>query len=350
MNPELVNRGCITVGHAAADGDACARTIVITGLGRSGTTMMAALLQEAALPIGEFLADGVLEDRELLDLIARRDLAALHEAVALRDAREDVWGFKLPNLHRYLRHTDLSVFRNPRMVVVLRDVVAVAVRHAIAEHWDPFDALSDIAEGTLALTHFVRLAGCPALAFPDETIGSILGFCGLLATDDTRRRMHARISPNDETYAMRARRVYEGFIEHLDDEGSLCGWCRDTNEVQPVRLILQADEVPIACFTAGLPRDDLLAARFGNGNHGFKQPLNLSQLRPDTVLRDCKPTGGSFALCDASGTGSVCRRWCRDVGPAILPNPMHPAWVAAIRHHKVGWLMPSSSSEGPGSS
>ncbi len=74
-----------------------------------------------------------------------------------------------------------------------------------------------------------------------------------------------------------------------------------------MRLILQADEVPIACFTAGLPRDDLLAARFGNGNHGFKQPLNLSQLRPDTVLR-VRVQGTTWELSGSGQTVAGLRR------------------------------------------
>jgi hypothetical protein len=293
MDRTLVNHGVIAPRSVGADpGLPAQRTVIVTGLGRSGTSMVAALLMEAGLPIGTFLADTVYEDREFVALLGRNDRAGLLRAIAARNAADDIWGFKFPNLHRHMHHADLALFRNARLIIPFRDIAAVAVRHAIAEHWDPFQALTDIADGTVALVQFARLTGCPvlllsyekALAFPDETISEIVGFCGLSADILTRTRMRACINPNNADYATQARRSYEGLIERLDEEGRLVGWCREVGEIAPVRLELLAGTTPVACFDACLPRNDLLEAGFGNGNHGFAQKLDLAALSPDTQL------------------------------------------------------------------
>lgn len=102
------------------------RTIAVGGQYRGGTSMVAGLLRILGVPIGRNLEPGNNEDLELRNATDAR----LQEVVARRNAEYEVWGWKDPGLHRSLYHS-FSVLRNPRFVIVLRDVFACAQ----AEKW-----------------------------------------------------------------------------------------------------------------------------------------------------------------------------------------------------------------------
>jgi hypothetical protein len=70
---------------------------------------------------------------------------------------------------------------------------------------------------------------------------------------------------------------------------------------------------------AGLPRDDLLVAGFGNGHHGFAQPLDLASLSPATPLH-VRVHG---TVWEVPGSGQL----VADLAPpmAAAPTPPEPA-------------------------
>jgi hypothetical protein len=307
MDDALVNRGCIVRPGSPNPGAAAeGRTYIISGLARSGTTMAAQVLREAGLYLGKHLAELVCEDREMLAVLQSGRVDMLDRAIAARNSQHPDWGFKVPNIHVFLRHADLFRFRNPHLVLIFRDPLAVAVRNAISEYFDQLTTLSDAVVALNSIVAFVQNTDCPsllmsyekALIFPDEFVVTLTGFCGLSLSAKTRRRAVGLVRPNPETYLRGARRQFAGSVDALQD-GILHGWCCQLGELEPIALDLFLDDRTVASLKADHFRADLVAAGYGNGNHGFS--IDLTPFSPDPASEvRVKVSGRTFEL-DNSG-------------------------------------------------
>lgn len=98
------------------------RTVVVFGIPRGGTTMMAGVVQRCGIWIGDGLP-GNLEDPDFV----KQDTAHMVAAIKARDAKRKIWGFKYPAAGRFLAdlHNELT---NPFYIVVWRDVMAAGMR------------------------------------------------------------------------------------------------------------------------------------------------------------------------------------------------------------------------------
>jgi hypothetical protein len=263
-----------------------ARTIIVTGVGRSGTSMAAALLAGAGILDRANAYDVTLEDRELLHVLTAQDRPGLFEAIRRRNQATNVWAFKIPNLHGYLAPADLGLFRNPHLVILMRGIAAIAHRHATAERLDPARAFFETAETMTTLVEFLKSVDCPTLVVsyektllhPEATVRALMAFAQLPLTDDLLNQLTALIHPEDRAYARTAARSFTGNIDGLFD-GHLVGWCWEDGESRPVSLDLLVNGVSVQTVRADTFRDDLRDAGIGNGCHGFDidtAPLNLA--------------------------------------------------------------------------
>lgn len=269
----------------------CQRTLIVTGIARSGTSLVAGMLRDAGIFMGQFLHEVVEEDAAILDALHSRDMEMLRSMIRDRNAAHPCWGFKVPNLHAFLKHNELAQFRNPHLLVIYRDPVAVTVRNALSEHFGELDGLAAATSAAYALARFVQRAPCPvlllsyekALAFPNLLVDSVLEFCDLKVDSNTRNRMFLRVQPNREEYLLAARRSFTGAIDGVLD-GQLYGWCAQEARIEPVRLELHVDGRLTATFRADHYRADLARSGVGNGNHAFFVDLEPFGLAPEAVI------------------------------------------------------------------
>lgn len=288
----LINNGVIVIRPPAAEPPNGGRTFIVTGLHRSGTTLLATILRQVGIFMGAEINDIVHEDETIAQHLTAGDNAALTALIAERNATYGTWGFKFPSLHRSLAPADIGRFSNPQLIVTFRDPVSVAVRAALSEYQTPMQALRAAIDEQAALTAFIDSLSCPtlllsyekSLIFPARFIDAILAFCGLPRGETLRDSLLHLIEPNRPTYIAQARRVYDGVIDGLTD-GALHGWCRLTAEDTPVTLELLADDLVVTRFVADQFRPDLRDAGFGTGHHAFAMDLGDFGLRPDAVIR-----------------------------------------------------------------
>src|SRR5689334_8921346 len=106
MPDELINKGIIVNQPTAERG--C--TFVVTGLQRSGTSLVAAILQTAGVFIGSEINDVVFEDEAMARILVSGDTTALRQLIAQRNANYPVWGFKYPALSDVLAPSQLALF------------------------------------------------------------------------------------------------------------------------------------------------------------------------------------------------------------------------------------------------
>jgi hypothetical protein len=305
-NP-LVNKGAsVRQGRSPTQNPTSGRTFIISGIGRGGTTLVAEILREAGMHLGDHVADLVAEDLQILGILRSKDDPGLDRLIARRNEQHLDWGFKLPNIHAFLRYADLARFRNPHLILIFRDPQAIAVRGELAEYFDPSVALRDAAAALGALAEFVNHATCPclllsyekALMFPESFVDALTDFCSLPVDVPLRQRLLDRVRPNADAYVNGARRRYVGAVDHLVGN-ILSGWCCELGELSPVDLDILVDNGKVRTLRADRFRADLLTAGYGNGNHGFAADVTGLNLQKDSSL-SVRVSGRTFEL-DNSG-------------------------------------------------
>jgi hypothetical protein len=285
---DLVNKGFVLNRPSSEPG----RTLIATGLQRSGTSLIAAMLQCAGLFIGNEINSAINEDEEIARALAARDIDALRLIVERRNAAHARWGFKYPMLCDALEPRQIGLFDRPRLIVTFRDPVAIAARTSLSEYQPAWRALQGAISRQAALVSFLDEIQCPtlllsyekALAFPHDCIDALLRFCDIAADARLSERLLALIEPNKPQYIATARRRYEGLIEGVRD-GQLYGWCWLTRALDPVTLDVLVDDRFAMRVTADAFRQDLLDAGIGNGCHGYFIPLQALRARPGSVIR-----------------------------------------------------------------
>jgi hypothetical protein len=268
------------------------KTLLITGLARSGTSMLAALLQAADVWLGDHVYEPINEDAEITQMLQARDFTRLDELIERQNAGTPIWGFKMPDLHLFLQHDELQRFRNPHLIAIFRDPVAVAARNALSEQHDDEQAMIEATSAMHSLAQFVRASRVPylllsyekALVFPRAFIDNVLNFCGLALDEAQRTELLQHVQPNRLQYVATSKRAFEGHLEGVEN-GKLIGWARHIGHMSPVLLDLLIDNKLAATFRAAEFRDDLLAAGMGNGNHAFALDLADHRLNDASTIR-----------------------------------------------------------------
>ena len=267
-------------------------TLIVTGVARSGTSLIATLLKEIGVYMGDFLDGVVNEDPRLYEVLRQGDAAALQDIIRLRNSGHDQWGFKIPNLNAFLKLSDLALFRNPHLIVIYRDPVAVAVRNGLSEHFNVLDSMLNTTIATYGLAQFVHRANCPVLLLsyekvltrPALAIDQLMEFCGISLDTGSRKRLLQHVQPERVEYLESSRRVFEGRIEGVVDN-QLFGWCREVDKLEAIPLEVYADEKLIDTVFACLFRSDLADQQIGNGCHGFYVDLAGHDLNDHSVMR-----------------------------------------------------------------
>jgi hypothetical protein len=205
----ILNQGMIahTAPRRGRRGAGPEKTLLVTGLARSGTSMLAAMLQEAGVWLGDHVYEPINEDAEITQILRARDFTRLDALIRRQNARTPIWGFKMPDLHQFLQHDELDRFRNPQLIVIYRDPVAIAARNALSEQADGTEAFIETTAAMHSMAQFVRASGVPflllsyekALLFPQVFIDNVLALCAITPDDEKRaalRRQSSRTARN----------------------------------------------------------------------------------------------------------------------------------------------------------
>lgn len=287
MSASLLNNGVIVVRPP----NAAPRTLIVTGPHRSGTSLVAAMLQQAGIFIGNETNDIVYEDEELDRILHSGDAIALRRVIGERDAAYRVWGFKLPMLCRDLPRERLAWFTNPHLIVTFRDPVAMAVRTAVSEYQDTIRSLRKAVADQNAVFAYTDTVNCPtmllsyekALMMPEQFIDAVVRFCGIRLDAGIRSGLLSIVEPGRKRYLEGARRRFDGTVERIQGD-ALCGWCWLTQSDEPVTLEVFADDRLVTRVLANVSRDDLRAAGIGDGRHGFMIPLQAITVGHEAVV------------------------------------------------------------------
>ena len=183
-------------------------TIAATGLGRSGTTMLARILHGIGLEMGPYCHPNTSDDKQIQKAMRKFDWGRFEEICRERDSQFDIWAFKDPKIRDELPRA-AALMRNPRLIVTFRDLLAVSLRNEISASTEIWNAMRLALKGYTLLVEQLRNLTCPTLMLsyekclvrPEETVRIIADFCGRsLSDEDIGRIARTAIRDSDPKY------------------------------------------------------------------------------------------------------------------------------------------------------
>lgn len=269
---DLINTGVHAFNTAPTD----TATLIITGLERSGTTMVARMLQELGINMGDAIGDAVREDREIYQALEQpSNAAAFRDIVARKNAEHAVWGWKRPRAFRYMDRY-IKTVRNPRFIIPFRDPLAIATRNEISVFSSVRDNLISVSKDLQDLTAFVRDLPHPCFCFSYEKAlthreafaYSLLEFLGMPPTPDRLRAVVSVIDNGDPDYLHSSRIRYDMGIDVLT-KNAVKGWARRLGAPDKLIVEIRIDGEIQAEFAADHHRRDLGRKKIGFPAFGF---------------------------------------------------------------------------------
>jgi hypothetical protein len=202
---ENKNLGLERVGGGAdADG---AITLIVLGVSRGGTSAAAGILGQLGVYMGNSGKPPMYEDLYLNKAILQDRELDYSNRIEEYNHAHMIWGYKGVVLNRNLSHYH-RFFRNPRYLVVFRDLLAIASRarisagHSvtkiIARQLNEYRRIMAFIEKdspTAILVSYEKL-----LLHPAAIVENIAEFAGLEASENDIVRAAAHISANPADY------------------------------------------------------------------------------------------------------------------------------------------------------
>ncbi|WP_289043989.1 sulfotransferase [uncultured Aliiroseovarius sp.] len=211
MNDDVnLNTGSELINYSGDDAAKKQYTIVVSGLGRSGTSMLAKMIAAGGVPMGPS-NNPIHEDIGISTLIEDKKKWALRREISLRNKKYNVWGFKRPLIVRHHKLLD-STLRNPRYVIIFRDPLAFASRVKLSRGLTIRRGLKMYRNQSEIIIDFVQKSESPILLLsyektlgnPEKAVDTLQRFCGIEM--GRRPDMVNQIRPNDNDYRARTTR------------------------------------------------------------------------------------------------------------------------------------------------
>lgn len=257
----LANSGlCILNGNAR---EMPTKTVIVLGLARGGTSMIAGVLKKLGIYMGE-TRPPLYEDQVLGAMIESGNHRAAGMVIQERNLRYETWGFKNP-ARQLLARRWRKQFRLPVYVIVFRDVVAIAQRRAVSRQKDLFGEIVILLKRYLEIIEFLKRTRRPALLVsyekalvnPAEFVRQLADFLGV---DDAAAAAAAVaiIRPSPESYrkVARYRAEWAGYLDVVEID-HIAGWAFRTGRSQPVRVRLSINSDAELTAVADIPRTDV---------------------------------------------------------------------------------------------
>jgi len=270
------------------------RTIIVLGVPRSGTSLIAGALYHLGVFMGDRCTPPVFEDLRLSESIANRHFSSINNTIQDYNNRFSVWGFKratlLDDIARlktdffftsffcFMNKTQTVIrnfhnlhqrFTNPLYVITFKDVFSVAYRRHISSESDLLSSIkSSLDEYEIlvkllsALTPNALLVSYDnALKLKHNFISCLIDFCQLTPSGTQIDAATDFITHDPLNYYDISRLNKSiGFLDKVNSN-MIIGWARYLNHERTAEVSLFIDGVEIQRTKANLFREDLVTNR-----------------------------------------------------------------------------------------
>lgn len=261
------------------------RTLIVLGAARGGTTMVAQMLYDIGIFMGDRLGSTYqdyyfsqisrslfhkkisIEDPRILDFIRKRN------------QKYRTWGWKFPS---HVFGALYEKVRNPHIIAVFRDPVAIATRESVSEMVNTsrsflrsMEQMSNISQYLLSCSYPCMFISYErALEQKAELVDALVAFSGESVPPQARLAAIDRAQPGSAAYIRETRaRNVEGVIDRVDVE--IAGWLRYPRQPnRRVSFAIYVDGREVYRGIANTFRKDLKEAFGTDGCHSFVVALD----------------------------------------------------------------------------
>lgn len=285
----LINYGVKSINDSTPCPDQ--NTLVVIGVARGGTSMLAGVLSHLGIPMHAARAP-VYEDLNLANAFEGNSDSTPDEIIEQYN-HIDQWAWKRPLAIEYLDLLEQHL-RNPRFIFVFRDIFAIANRSAISMDSETLPLMSQALQQYSKAVTFLGATSSPCLIcssekmlrYPNELVQAIAAFSGLTPDTATLESAVGSINPEPARYlkASRVNRTHGqiGLVTGTTVKGWAAWWSRD--EAAMVEIYL--DDKLYTTVRADEQRPHLARMKnTRNGFCGFSAELPADRLKPGTQLR-----------------------------------------------------------------
>ena len=275
--PKNTNSGIIN--FRTQSGDLKAKTVVITGPARSGTTMMAQIVKTLGVHLGDAVDVNLLEDIEIRNATREADMKKMEALIEERNRKSPIWGWKYPGSLEHLSKFSAKL-RNPLVIFTFRDPIATSVRNQIGEEetLDLIDTVDDALNYMKLAMQWIRDHDAPcmcvsyekALLNPEALVDEVMHFLQIEASETDRFAAIEQVQLGNTRYlSAKLWETHLGFIDSAQ-EGILSGWAHNQEQLEPATLEIRVNLKKVATIVADRYREDLKQNKIGDGKCGFE--------------------------------------------------------------------------------
>lgn len=174
------------------------KTFVVLGAFRGGTSVVAGLLRIFGIFMGERIAP-LLGNNEDLDL-QTNDIEKVKRIIRDRNEKYDVWGWKYPDSKEYIEKI-IGEIRNPKLIIVFRDVYAIALSENKKMGWNIKGQLQRALRQQKKLVEIAMKYDCHLVSYEkmlirkEYEVERLAEFCGIELKVEIEQRAIGFIRP-----------------------------------------------------------------------------------------------------------------------------------------------------------
>lgn len=297
----LTNKGVVLAQPSLSGAQ---KTIVVVGVARGGTSIVAGSLKHLGIFMGN-ANDPVFEDTRLSLAFEKQSKEKFESVIADYNNKHDVWAWKRPSSLNDLSRIAKKL-RNPHFVFVFRDMLSVANRNKISMKHGVIGSLEAAFNDYKKIVSFIKKTSHPALLVSSEKavkhkkefIDSLIDFSGLQPTAEQVEQAGAFISPEPTSYLKISRidRVTGWLDTKKLQTGLLFGWAYQTHNKAAVNLSVYVNDKLLKTIPASEFCKDFKEKIHPSGECAFT--LNLTELgvTPDDLI-EVKAEGDEVNVC-----------------------------------------------------
>ncbi len=317
---QLINTGFHVTGKDSSQSGASARTVLIFGVPRSGTSIISGALHHLGVFNGERSFDPIYEDKILHEAILSGSRDKVGKVIENYNRQNDVWFYKHPDLlsdslsfgasgriagvmnrlygkDRFLPLSNFlrlyRMFRNPMCIITFKDIFAIANRNRLSMESDLLENMEDVMRTYRKIVVLLKQLDPHALLVSSEKIvnnkdlflDKLIEFCQINPAPEQRQKALHFISAKPVAYLKHAR--VDSTIGYLDEVTNTCisGWARYVDHDKAAKVVLIIDGKEVETVSANLFREDLLANKLHpSGACSFR----FTRFNPDLLYPGCE--------------------------------------------------------------
>jgi len=263
---------------------------VVVGVGRGGTSAIAASLHTLGVSLGDSFNPPNFEDTQMSKAFRARKWRNLKQLIKESESKYPKFAWKLPDSNKQLNRIN-RYFSNPYYIFVYRDIFAIANRKNLAKNNDILTTMQTSLASYSRIIKFIKKNKINALHISYEKLlqnkyeyaQELALFCNIPASDELLKKVSDIIEPSPDNYVSWAETSlqltklkqsgYDGYIDLISEE-SISGWMLQINNKEPITIELLINDNYQLEFKCDNFRQDLIdAKKSSTGNAGFSIPL-----------------------------------------------------------------------------